>query len=91
MQIRVLETANADFFTLTIEDGCTVCNDCETSCPLIFDVREDGVKFRMNYERYLDSEIENIIFAVDGCPHDIIKIIEKDKSAQQGDAPESRT
>ena len=77
MQIRVLESAKADSFTITIEDGCTVCNTCETSCPLIFDVKEDGVKFRKDYERYLYTEIDNIILAVDGCPHNIIKIIRK--------------
>lgn len=53
-----------------IEEGCTSCGLCESTCPEVFKVEDlatviEGVNFN-------DFE-EGIIEAADGCPVEVIK------------------
>ncbi|MEK7415821.1 MAG: ferredoxin [Planctomycetota bacterium] len=72
-----------------IEDGCIVCNACETACPEVFRVTEDSCHIRAevrtdatedtNMEGKVGltspgSELEDqIIEAAEGCPVEVIK------------------
>lgn len=75
--------------TVWIEDGCIVCNACETTCPEVFnvtedtchiraEVREDGQKDPNAAHSPLKSvaanDLENQIEeAAQGCPVEVIK------------------
>ena len=73
-------------YRIDIMEGCLVCNACETTAPEIFIVEEDGVKFRANAELKIKQNFDLILEAIDGCPHEVIKIVsnQNKSSAQQG-------
>lgn len=72
--LQPLQSADGATYKLTISEGCMVCGACEASCPLVFEVTENGVVFRAGYENYLAQELENIKEAIHGCPCEILSI-----------------
>ncbi len=53
-----------------IEEGCTACGLCETTCPDVFEVGDTAeVKAGVNYSDYESDIIE----AADSCPVEVIK------------------
>lgn len=54
-----------------IEEGCTVCNLCEDTCPEVFEVGDDDctVKDGVDFSAH-EAEIEQ---AAEECPVEIIK------------------
>jgi ferredoxin len=72
-----------------IEEGCIVCNACETACPEVFHVSEDACHIRGNVRAdgqedvnagksplsgSVGSELESQIEeAAQGCPVEVIK------------------
>ena len=58
-----------------IEEGCIVCDACETTCPEVFDVTEDTCLIRpeameQDFTKALTGTIED---AAEECPVDVIK------------------
>ena len=54
-----------------IEEGCTVCNLCEDTCPDVFEVTDDTciIKEGVDFNEYAD-DIEQ---AAEECPVEVIK------------------
>jgi ferredoxin len=75
--------------TVWIEDGCIVCNACETACPEVFHVTEDSCYVRAEVRAdgaedvnagktaltgSFGADLESqIIEAAEGCPVEVIK------------------
>ena len=54
-----------------IEEGCTVCNLCEDTCPEVFEVTDDTctVKAGADFNSFEDEIKE----AAENCPVEVIK------------------
>jgi ferredoxin len=63
-----------------IEEGCTVCNACETTCPEVFKVLEEGVVLVPSAAEHFVVKREAIEEAVEGCPMAVLKIEYEDGS-----------
>ncbi len=57
-----------------IEDGCIVCDACETESPTVFEVLEDSCIIRPSAQSpdFTKPLTPTIIDAADGCPVDVI-------------------
>ncbi len=58
-----------------IEDGCIVCDACETACPTVFEVTDDSCVIRpealnVEFTKPLTASIQE---AAEECPVDVIK------------------
>ena len=58
-----------------IEEGCIVCDACETTAPDVFEVLEDAciVRPAALAVEFARSQSENIKDAAEECPVDVIK------------------
>ena len=53
-----------------IEDGCTACGLCESTCPDVFKIEDTAtIKPGVNYTEY-EADIKD---AADSCPVEVIK------------------
>jgi len=70
-----------------IDEGCIVCDACETTCPEVFEVTEDTclIKDGVNPNDFS----EDIIEAADGCPVDVIiyEIAGAEDDSGEGEVP----
>ena len=73
-QVKVLHSAVSEKYSVEINYGCTICNACETTCPEVFKVLEDGVVFAPGYENFLIVKQADVLEAAAGCPCEVIKI-----------------
>lgn len=53
-----------------IEEGCTACGLCESTCDVVFKVEDEAVV--LEGVNYIDFEQE-IIEAAENCPVEVIK------------------
>ena len=53
-----------------IEDGCTVCNLCEETCPEVFEVTDDACTVK---EADYSAHEDEIKEAAEDCPVEVIK------------------
>ena len=54
-----------------IEEGCTVCHLCESTCPDVFEVPDEGCKVKAGADfNKFENEIKD---AASSCPVEIIK------------------
>ena len=54
-----------------IEEGCTVCNLCEDTCPEVFNVTDDACEVKEGVD--FDAHADEIEQAADDCPVEVIK------------------
>ena len=54
-----------------IEEGCTVCNLCEDTCPDVFEVTDETCLIKEGAD--LAANEDDIIEAAEGCPVEVIK------------------
>jgi ferredoxin len=57
-----------------IEQGCVICNACETTCPSVFTVSEETASIRPGGKQLFESLRDQIEEAHDGCCVEVIKI-----------------
>lgn len=74
-----------------IEEGCIVCDACETACPEVFDVTDDTCLIRpeaLNAE-FNKPRTTDIFDAAEECPVDVIKFdtVEQEVSDDEAAAP----
>ena len=60
-----------------IDEGCIVCNACESTCPDVFHVTDETCEIVENLtpEMFADLE-EDIMEAMEECPVEVIKVDE---------------
>lgn len=58
-----------------IEPGCIICDACETTCPEVFEVKEDScvVKPEAASPEFLRDKTEAIELAAEECPVEVIR------------------
>jgi ferredoxin len=57
-----------------IEEGCMICNACETTAPQVFSVTEDTAILRPQAKQFFISDKDRIEEAAEGCCTEVIKI-----------------
>jgi cytochrome b6-f complex iron-sulfur subunit len=72
-----------------IEEGCIVCDACETASPEVFEVTEDTCLIRPAAlsSDFTKPRTEGIIDAAEECPVDVIKFETVAEAAADGEAP----
>lgn len=53
-----------------IEEGCTACGLCETTCPDVFEMPDEAIVIQ---EADYSAHEDEIIEAAESCPVEIIK------------------
>ena len=57
-----------------VEEGCMICNACETTCPDVFYVTHETCIIKPNAGKAYESQVNLIVEAMVGCCVDVIRI-----------------
>ena len=56
-----------------IEEGCTICNLCESTCPEVFACPDTGAVLKPDAAQFYATKEAEIKESVTSCPAEVIK------------------